>query len=216
MILLCSIDPLLGIGTHCVCHPVTTNYDRHDDLQHDQFAACSSFASAANMQGWPLPYYTLHRCVFPEVPPLYGQAFLIIKDPAPIGFVGNRTECALLMLLRTWDADYTVIREKYASMVEKVWDFDSAKKMASVLVRTPDGYRLYNKARTPIASCSFFHDLCMHDPNSWQLHYLSVCRLHHRMPCLASLTWSLTWPLPNAFCVNTLSHSDTLHGSASA
>lgn len=71
---------------------------------------------------------------------------MIIKDPAPIGFVGNRTECALLMLLRTWDADYTTIRERYASMVDKVWDFDSAKKMASVLIRTPDGYRLYNKA----------------------------------------------------------------------
>ena len=74
------------------------------------------------------------------------QAFLIIKDPAPIGFVGNRTECALLMLLRTWDADYTAIREEYAPVVEKVWDFDSAKKMASVLIRTSGGYRLYNKA----------------------------------------------------------------------
>lgn len=71
---------------------------------------------------------------------------MIIKDPAPIGFVGNRTECALLMLLRTWDADYTAIREQYGPVVEKVWDFDSAKKMASVLIRTSDGYRLYNKA----------------------------------------------------------------------
>ena len=50
------------------------------------------------------------------------------------------------MLLRTWDADYTAIREQYAPVVEKVWDFDSAKKMASVLIRTSDGYRLYNKA----------------------------------------------------------------------
>ena len=86
------------------------------------------------------------------------QAFLIIKDPAPIGFVGNRTECALLMLLRTWDADYTAIREQYGPVVEKVWDFDSAKKMASVLIRTSDGYRLYNKAsltaHTALYSCS--------------------------------------------------------------
>ena len=74
------------------------------------------------------------------------QAFLIIKES--IGFVGNRTECALLMLLRTWGSDYKAIRDSYSSAVEKVWDFDSAKKMASVLIKTADGYRLYNKAST--------------------------------------------------------------------
>ena len=51
------------------------------------------------------------------------------------------------MLLRTWDADYNIIRDKHSPMVEKVWDFDSAKKMASVLVKTANGFRLYNKAR---------------------------------------------------------------------
>ncbi|DBA78916.1 TPA: hypothetical protein ACH3X1_008797 [Trebouxia sp. C0004] len=71
------------------------------------------------------------------------SAFLIIKDP--IEFVGNRTECALLMLLRAWDTDYKTIRDSYSSMVEKVWDFDSAKKMAGVLIKTADGHRLYNK-----------------------------------------------------------------------
>ncbi|KAL3138057.1 hypothetical protein ABBQ38_005290 [Trebouxia sp. C0009 RCD-2024] len=95
---------------------------------------------AVNSSGWPSAF--LHTRLCPKVPTVFEQAFLIIKDPAPIGFVGNRTECALLMLLRTWDADYTAIREKFAPMVEKVWDFDSAKKMASVLIRTPDGYRL--------------------------------------------------------------------------
>ncbi len=52
------------------------------------------------------------------------------------------------MLLRGWGADYKAIRDGYAPMVDKVWDFDSAKKMASVLIKTTDGYRLYNKART--------------------------------------------------------------------
>lgn len=108
----------------------------------------------------------------PEIYFLFGQAFLIIKDPAPVGFVGNRTECALLMMLRTWDADYTVIREKNAPMVERVWDFDSAKKMASVLIRTSDGYRLYNKAsllqlhslvQLCTACCTRLWDLLVHD-----------------------------------------------------
>lgn len=100
---------------------------------------------------------------------------MIIKDPAPVGFVGNRTECALLMMLRTWDADYTVIREKHAHMVERVWDFDSAKKMASVLIRTSNGYRLYNKASVTAhpALYSFIqlvHDLPHYVVNAVQLH----------------------------------------------
>ncbi|KAA6423560.1 MAG: P-type ATPase [Trebouxia sp. A1-2] len=61
------------------------------------------------------------------------SAFLIIKDP--IEFVGNRTECALLMLLRAWGSDYKTIRDSYSPMVEKVWDFDSAKKMAEMVLR---------------------------------------------------------------------------------
>ena len=56
------------------------------------------------------------------------------------------------MLLRAWGADYKAIRDSYSSAVQKVWDFDSAKKMASVLIKTPDGYRLYNKASTAALS----------------------------------------------------------------
>lgn len=72
------------------------------------------------------------------------QAFLIIKEP--VGFVGNRTECALLVMLRGWGLDYKAIRDENAGAVQKVWDFDSAKKMASVMIKTPDGFRLFNKA----------------------------------------------------------------------
>lgn len=71
------------------------------------------------------------------------QAFLINKEP--VGFVGNRTECALLMLLRGWGLDYKAIRDSHGPMVLKVWDFDSAKKMASVIIKTSTGLRLYNK-----------------------------------------------------------------------
>lgn len=72
------------------------------------------------------------------------QAFLILKET--VGFVGNRTECALLMMLRAWGLDYKAIRDQNASMVQKVWDFDSAKKMASVMIKTQTGFRLFNKA----------------------------------------------------------------------
>lgn len=60
--------------------------------------------------------------------------------------MGNRTECALLMMLRGWGLDYKAIRDANASMIHKVWDFDSAKKVASVMIKTPDGFRLFNKA----------------------------------------------------------------------
>jgi len=83
-----------------------------------------------------------------------------MKDP--IEFVGNRTECALLMLLRTWGTDYKTIRDSYSPMVEKVWDFDSAKKMAGVLIKTADGHRLYNKA-CPVRPLNLpsDHSLCL-------------------------------------------------------
>ena len=64
--------------------------------------------------------------------------------------MGNRTECALLMMLRGWGLDYKAIRDDNASTVQKVWDFDSAKKMASVMIKTSDGFRLFNKARLAV------------------------------------------------------------------
>ena len=39
------------------------------------------------------------------------QAFLIEHDEDTVDFVGNRTDCALLMLLRSWGASYEDMRE---------------------------------------------------------------------------------------------------------
>ncbi len=90
--------------------------------------------------------------------------------------MGNRTECALLMLLRAWGSDYKTIRDSYSPMVEKVWDFDSAKKMAGVLIKTADGHRLYNKAwpLRPLDSPSD-HSLCL----LHQQFYSNRCQLRH-------------------------------------
>lgn len=48
------------------------------------------------------------------------QAFLLDDDPDNVGFVGNRTECALLMLARKWGIDYKVIRSQQEKNVAKV------------------------------------------------------------------------------------------------
>ncbi|GMH44859.1 hypothetical protein BSKO_12811 [Bryopsis sp. KO-2023] len=80
---------------------------------------------------------------------LNAKAFLIDDDPDNIQFVGNRTECALLMLARKWNISYKDIRLAEEKNVVKLFGFSSAKKMASVLVKrdTPNGQvlRLYNK-----------------------------------------------------------------------
>lgn len=60
-------------------------------------------------------------------------------------FAGNRTECALLMLLRGWGIKYDAIRAEHKHDMFQVYNFSSERKMASVILRTPTGLRLFNK-----------------------------------------------------------------------
>ena len=105
---------------------------------------------------------------------LNSKAFLIEKEPEAaaaakgkaaaasssassagpsIDFVGNRTECALLMMIRPWgpQSDYRALRAAHASRVLREYDFSSLRKMASVLVAplgrsdASAGARLYVK-----------------------------------------------------------------------
>eukprot|EP00879_Flechtneria_rotunda_P002036 GHRR01002214.1.p1 GENE.GHRR01002214.1~~GHRR01002214.1.p1 ORF type:complete len:850 (+),score=231.92 GHRR01002214.1:2125-4674(+) len=77
---------------------------------------------------------------------LNSKAFLIEHGgDLPVEFVGNRTECALLMLARKWGSDYKQLREQCQPQVEQMYQFTSAKKMASVLLRQLDHYLLLNK-----------------------------------------------------------------------
>lgn len=62
-------------------------------------------------------------------------------------FVGNRTECALLMLLRDWGVMYKSIRDIHHNDTARLYGFTSERKMASILVRMQSGYRLFNKVR---------------------------------------------------------------------
>lgn len=72
------------------------------------------------------------------------KAFLT-DDQGMVGFVGNRTECALLMMLRSWGKDYASIREREGENIVQVFGFTSDRKMASVLLKTKSGYTLFNK-----------------------------------------------------------------------
>ena len=78
---------------------------------------------------------------------LAAQAFLIEHDANAVEFMGNRTECALLMMLRGWGVGYEALRKEHRVNVLKVFAFTSERKMASVVARTGPrgGLRLYNK-----------------------------------------------------------------------
>jgi len=85
------------------------------------------------------------------------QAFLIEKDDGSIDMVGNRTEGALLMLLRGWGRNYKTVRANRHEDVAQLYGFSSAKKMASVMLKTDSGLRLYNKVlllRSRYLSCN--------------------------------------------------------------
>lgn len=99
-----------------------------------------SFASASQLK---LP--SIQSSICPQ--PFCMQAFLIEESGKDqIEFVGNRTECALLVLLKNWGFSYKAIRDQQHSAVARVYGFTSERKMASALYAHQSGYRLYNKA----------------------------------------------------------------------
>jgi Ca2+-transporting ATPase len=72
------------------------------------------------------------------------QAFVLENGPK-LDFVGNRTECALIMMLKNWGCDYTKVRDEYSASLFKMFGFSSTKKMASATVKFSDKFRHYNK-----------------------------------------------------------------------
>lgn len=74
------------------------------------------------------------------------KAFLMNEEGGiQVSFVGNRTECALLMMLRSWGISYNDVRESQHHNIEEVYGFTSERKMASVLLRKDSSLVLYNK-----------------------------------------------------------------------
>ena len=75
---------------------------------------------------------------FSDSTPIRGcflQAFLVEKEDG-LDLVGNRTECALILMLKSLDIDYRSIRD--AARIEAVGTFTAQRKMSSVLVKQED------------------------------------------------------------------------------
>jgi len=83
------------------------------------------------------------------------KAFLV-EEGQRIEFVGNRTECALLMLLKKLGIDYRTVREEEQGNLTAMFGFSSAKKMSSCVVKAGNVYKVYNKgaAEWVLAKCT--------------------------------------------------------------
>ena len=66
--------------------------------------------------------------------------------------VGNRTECALLLMARAWGQSYVQLRHQHQPELLELYGFSSERKMASCLMRGPLGMRLYNKVRCVVTA----------------------------------------------------------------
>lgn len=51
---------------------------------------------------------------------LHLQAFLEEETGKSVKLVGNRTECAMLMLMRSWDVDYRNVRNDHQDKIYRV------------------------------------------------------------------------------------------------
>ncbi|CAM2710546.1 unnamed protein product [Rotaria socialis] len=70
--------------------------------------------------------------------------------------IGNKTECALLDLVKQWNGSYDEIRKKIPQdSLAKVYTFNSARKMMSTIIQRDQGYRLYTKGASEmvLAKC---------------------------------------------------------------
>jgi P-type Ca2+ transporter type 2C len=73
------------------------------------------------------------------------SAYLIHKDAdgKPLErpqIIGNKTEGALIMMIRSWGFDYEVIKEEtYNQERDRVYNFNSAKKRSTAVVHQPNG-----------------------------------------------------------------------------
>eukprot|EP00873_Tetraselmis_striata_P037774 jgi/Tetstr1/458038/TSEL_044546.t1 len=77
------------------------------------------------------------------------KAMLLDAAGGRVDFVGNRTECALLMMVRNWGCDYRALRD--SNPLDKLYAFTSDRKMASALLPLPGGgKRLHNKGAAEI------------------------------------------------------------------
>jgi len=76
------------------------------------------------------------------------SAYIQMQEKGLPDFIGNKTECALLVYSRLLGVDYDEVRKD--SVIEKLYPFSSSKKRMSTLIKTDDGHRLYVKGAAEV------------------------------------------------------------------
>jgi Ca2+-transporting ATPase len=78
------------------------------------------------------------------------SAFLVLENDGRFTPVGNRTECALLMLMRDWGLDWASHRQQAQPFVRHLFPFSSAIKMASAIQEVDSHNIIYTKGAAEI------------------------------------------------------------------
>jgi Ca2+-transporting ATPase len=87
------------------------------------------------------------------------------EEGKPIEFIGNKTECALVLCAKRMGYDYKQIREEFK--IKVIYDFSSARKRMSTVIRLPKAdpegktaYRIHTKGASEIVlgRCSTYVD----------------------------------------------------------
>eukprot|EP01041_Mallomonas_annulata_P004761 gene4761-9467_t len=77
--------------------------------------------------------------------------------------IGNKTEGALLCMVRSWGIDFENVKSTvYNEINDKIFGFNSSKKRSTVVLHRPDGsVRVYVKGATEWVLCDCTHVLCV-------------------------------------------------------
>lgn len=143
-------------------------------------------------------------------------AYLVYKDPEgktlhqPL-IIGNKTEGALIMMIKSWGFDYEEVRNAMYSEErdDKVFSFNSAKKRSTAVVHLSDGgVRIFVKGAsewilndcTKYSSCEngelSQQPLTAEKKNSLEQHILSMADKALRTLCLAHKEFKSAKDLP--------------------
>lgn len=128
-------------------------------------------------------------------------AYLVYKDPEgkPLDrplIIGNKTEGALILMIKGWGLDYETVRKNvFKEDFDRVFSFNSAKKRSTAILHRPDkSIRLYCKGASEwiLKDCTHYLDrngniqpLTESKRNDLERHILSMAENALRTLCLA-------------------------------
>eukprot|EP01039_Chlorochromonas_danica_P002835 gene2837-3095_t len=124
--------------------------------------------------------------------------------------IGNKTEGALVMMIRSWGFDYEQVKEtKYNQDIDRIYNFNSAKKRSTAVVHQSDGtVRIFCKGASEwiLKDCTHYllptgktASLTPEKRDQLEEHILSMAGNALRTLCLAHRDFESAESLPNGW-----------------